>query len=66
MAIEYKVTGVVDFKDGRTVPLEDVTAEDMRSLLKDWGERASRTVSRHCKAYPEDYKNIPDIRESRT
>lgn len=49
-----KCIGFITLKDGRTIPLEDMTPEERERVKKSMSERLSRVMSEHFSNHPED------------
>ena len=49
-----KCVGFITLKDGRTIPIEDMTPEERERVKKSMSERLSRVMSEYYSNHPED------------
>lgn len=50
--------GYITLKDGRTIPVEDMTAEERERVNKSMNERLSRVMSEYFRLHPEEFEKI--------
>lgn len=50
--------GYIILKDGRTIPVEDMTAEERERVNKSMNERLSRVMSEYFRLHPEEFEKI--------
>ena len=50
--------GFITLKDGRTIPVEDMTPEERERVKKSMSDRLSRVMSEYYSNHPEDLKAL--------
>ena len=50
--------GYITLKDGRTIPVEDMTVEERERVNKSMNERLSRVMSEYFRLHPEEFEKI--------
>lgn len=50
--------GYITLKDGRTIPLEEMTDKERERVNNSMNERLSRVMSEHYRLHPEEFEKI--------
>ncbi len=50
--------GFITFKDGRTIPVEDMTAEERERVKYSMNERLSRVISEYYMLHPAEFERL--------
>lgn len=50
--------GYITLKDGRTIPVEDMTAEERERVNKSVNERLSRVMSEYYSLHPDEFEKL--------
>ena len=58
-----KVIGYMKLKDGRTVPVDDLTETEVERCQKSMSERLGRVMSEYFTRNIDEYKNVRSIRK---
>lgn len=53
-----KCVGFITFKDGRTIPVEDMTPEERERVKKSMNERLSRVMSEYFTRHPDEFEAL--------
>ena len=55
------VVGYIHLKDGRTIPVEEMTLEERVRVNKSMNERLSRVMSEYYSLHPEEFDRLQGL-----
>lgn len=53
--------GYIKLKDGRTIPIEDMTTEERTRVKKSMEERLSRVMSEYYTNHPDEFERLVSL-----